>query len=45
VVPQQYLPDEAKGRVLYRPGRSGREAETADRLTEIDRRARRPPRE
>jgi putative ATPase len=37
VVPQQYLPDAAEGRVLYRPGRSGREAEIADRLAETDR--------
>jgi len=45
VVPQQYLPDAAEGRVLYRPGRAGREAEIADRLAEVDRRAGRGGRE
>jgi putative ATPase len=45
VVPQQYLPDAAEGRVLYRPGRAGREDEIAERLAEVDRRARRPLRE
>jgi putative ATPase len=45
VVPQQYLPDAARDRVLYRPGDAGREEEIARRLGEIDRRAKRPPRE
>ena len=38
VVPQQYLPDEARGRVIFRPGRTGAEAGLAERLAEIDRR-------
>ena len=37
VVAQQYLPDEAEGRVLYRPGTAGYEAEVARRLGEVDR--------
>jgi hypothetical protein len=45
VVPQQYLPDAAEGRMLYRPGRAGREAEIADRLAEVDRGAGRGERE
>ncbi len=45
IVEQQYLPDEAVGRVLYRPGAAGREAEIAGHLAEVDRRARRPERE
>jgi putative ATPase len=38
VVAQQYLPDEAEGRILYRPGNEGDEAAAAERLREIDRR-------
>ena len=45
VVPQQYLPDAAAGRVLYRPGQEGAEARRAERLAEVDRRVGRPPRE
>ena len=41
---QQYLPEEARGRSIYRPTRQGREAEIADRLDEWDARLRRPPR-
>ncbi len=37
IVPQQYLPDAAEGRILYRPGRAGEEAELAERLSEVDR--------
>jgi len=37
VVPQQYLPDEAQGRILYRPGRAGEENDLADRIAEVDR--------
>jgi putative ATPase len=36
LVPQQYLPDEAVGLVLYRPSRIGAEEEVADRLLAID---------
>ncbi|HEX5630128.1 MAG TPA: replication-associated recombination protein A [Acidimicrobiia bacterium] len=45
LVAQQYLPDAARGRHLYRPGRIGAEAATAERLDEIDRAMGRPPRE
>jgi putative ATPase len=45
VVAQQYLPDAALDRVLYRPGRQGEEAGLADRLAEFDREMGRPPRE
>jgi len=38
IVPQQYLPDEAEGRVIFRPGREGYEERLAERLAEIDRR-------
>jgi putative ATPase len=38
VVPQQYLPDEARGRVIFRPNPRGAESELAERLAEIDRR-------
>jgi len=38
LVPQQYLPDEAVGRILFQPGATGDEADLADRLREIDRR-------
>ena len=38
VAPQQYLPDAALGRIMFRPGRSGAEAALADRLADIDRR-------
>jgi putative ATPase len=44
VVPQQYLPDAAADRTLFRPGSQGEEAELAERLGEIDRRMGRPPR-
>jgi putative ATPase len=44
LVSQQYLPDAAAGRILYRPGAEGDEAEMAKRLIEIDRRLGRPPR-
>ncbi len=37
VVSQQYLPAEATGAVLYRPGEHGEEAELAARLARIDR--------
>ena len=42
LVAQQYLPDEALGRDIYRPTRQGKEAEIADRLEGWDRRLRRP---
>jgi putative ATPase len=38
IVPQQYLPDEAGGRVIFRPSREGYEERLAERLAEIDRR-------
>ncbi|MFH1330402.1 MAG: replication-associated recombination protein A [Actinomycetota bacterium] len=44
-VAQQYLPDAAVGRVLYRPGSEGEEAARAERLAEVDRLVGRPPRE
>jgi len=44
MVPQQYLPDAAAGRVLFRPGRAGDEAEVAKRVVEADDRLGRPPR-
>ena len=44
LIAQQYLPDEALGRVIYAPTRQGKEAEIADRLAGWDRRLRRPPR-
>ena len=44
LVVQQYLPQEALGRVIYRPSRQGEEAEIADRLEEWDRRLGRPRR-
>jgi putative ATPase len=44
LVAQQYLPEEALGRVIYSPTRQGREAEVADRLDEWDRLLGRPPR-
>lgn len=37
VVSQQYLPDEATGVILYRPGEHGEESELAARLARIDR--------
>jgi len=37
VVPQQYLPDEAAGRIIYDPGDCGEESVIAERLREIDR--------
>ena len=46
VAAQQYLPDAAAGRVIYRPTRQGAEAEIADRLGELDARlSRRAPRQ
>jgi putative ATPase len=45
VVPQQYLPDAAVGKVLYRPGGEGEEATLAERLAGFDRSMGRPPRE
>ena len=44
VVPQQYLPDDAEGSVLFRPGTSGAEARLAEWLAELDRRMGRPQR-
>jgi len=44
VAPQQYLPDEVVGRILYRPGVTGAERDTAERLSEIDRAMGRPAR-
>ncbi len=44
VVPQQYLPDEAAGMVLYHPGTGGDESETARRMAEIDKGRKRPER-
>ena len=44
LIAQQYLPDEALGRDIYRPTRQGKEAEIADRLAAWDRRLRRAPR-
>ncbi len=38
MVPQDYLPDELRGAVFYRPKRVGHEAELADRLEHIDER-------
>ncbi len=37
VVAQQYLPDEATGAILYRPGTHGEETALAERLERIDR--------
>ena len=37
VVTQQYLPDEATGATLYRPGDHGEESEIGERLRRIDR--------
>jgi hypothetical protein len=37
-VPQQYLPDDAAGRFVFRPGDTGEEAALAGRLVEIDER-------
>ena len=45
LVEQQYLPDEAAGRILYRPTRHGAEDETADRVAEVDKRLGRPKRD
>ncbi len=44
VVEQQYLPDAALGRVLYRPGDQGDEIRLAERIAEVDRRLGRPDR-
>jgi putative ATPase len=38
ITPQQYLPDEAMGRILFRPSGTGAEASLRERLAEIDRR-------
>ena len=38
IAPQQYLPDAARGRILFHPGHTGAEAALAERLAEIDRR-------
>jgi putative ATPase len=45
LVAQQYLPDAAAGRILYRPGTAGEEATRAARLAAADRRVGRRPRE
>ncbi len=45
VVDQQYLPDAAVGRVLYRPGGAGDEAEAAARLRKVDDALGRPARD
>lgn len=45
LIAQQYLPDGMEGMILYRPTRSGAEAEIADRLTSVDERMGRKPRE
>ncbi|MEN8233884.1 MAG: replication-associated recombination protein A [Actinomycetota bacterium] len=37
VVPQQYLPDEATGVILYQPGAHGDESDLGERLRRIDR--------
>jgi putative ATPase len=44
VIPQQYLPDEATGAILFTPGRRGAEEELADRLRSIDERLGKGPR-
>jgi putative ATPase len=36
IVPQQYLPDEASGRFVFRPGDTGEEIDLAARLARID---------
>ena len=45
LVPQQYLPDAATGRVIYRPGDQGDEAGLAERVVEADKQLGRPTRE
>ena len=45
LVRQQYLPDEAEGLVLYRPGESGAEKTIAERVAEADERLGRQSRE
>jgi putative ATPase len=45
VIAQQYLPDGAAGRILYRPGTGGEEAARAERLAALDRLVGRRPRE
>lgn len=45
LVVQQYLPDAARGRILFRPGGSGAEAEIAERLRRADERLGRPRRD
>ncbi len=44
ITPQQYLPDGAEDVVVYRPKHEGEEAALADRLTQIDKILRKPPR-
>ena len=36
IAPQQYLPDAARDRILYRPGHTGAEGAIAERLADID---------
>jgi putative ATPase len=45
LVVQQYLPDAAAGRIVFRPGSSGDEAAVRERLSRVDERLERPPRE
>ena len=44
LIPQQYLPDQMEGRVLYRPTGQGREETIRSRLEEWDHHLGRPPR-
>jgi putative ATPase len=44
VIPQQYLPDGAEGRILYRPKNAGDEEALTDRLRDIDERLGKPGR-
>lgn len=44
LVAQEYLPEEARGKVLFRPGDQGEEKAIAERLDEWDRLLHRPPR-
>lgn len=36
IAPQQYLPDELVGRIIYEPGTTGSEAEVAERMRTVD---------
>jgi replication-associated recombination protein RarA len=45
VVEQQYLPDEARGLIVYRPKDQGDEAALAGSLRDIDSIANKPPRD